>query len=226
MIDAPTVGGPAIRTAVAGEIAIYREGLAEILDREPGIDVVATATSAEETLEIVARIRPRVVLLDMAMPKSIDAVHAVNATASEVKVLALCVPDIEHEIIACAEAGVAGYVTRQASLTDVIAAVESVVREETLCSPRIAAALLRHVASLAAERERALEPCLTARETQVVELLQEGLSNKQIGQRLHIELPTVKNHVHNILEKLNVGRRAEAVAIVQRARGGGTVQRI
>jgi two-component system nitrate/nitrite response regulator NarL len=98
--------------------------------------------------------------------------------------------------------------------------VRSVTRGETLCSPRIAATLFRRVAALAADRrvgdERTLRR-LTRRERQIVDLIADGLSNKEIAHRLQIEFATVKNHVHNILEKLQVTRRADAVAALRRA---------
>jgi two-component system, NarL family, nitrate/nitrite response regulator NarL len=205
----------AIRVAVVGDIEIYRQGLAMILDRRAGIDVVGTARSSEEAVERVDEMRPAVLLLDMAMPGSLDTVQVLANRRPELKTLALCVPEVESEVIACAEAGVAGYVTREASLDDVVAAVKTAARGESICSPRIVASLFRRVATLAAERSREPTALLTAREREVAELINNGLSNKEIAAELQIELPTVKNHVHNILEKLGVHRRGEAAARVR-----------
>ena len=111
------------------------------------------------------------------------------------------------------EAGAAGYLTRDASLRDLFAALSSAVRDEVLCSPRIVASLARRLARLAEQHATRPTPAsLTAREAEVVGLLDAGLSNKEIATRLCIELPTVKNHVHHILEKLHVNRRGEAAA--------------
>jgi two-component system, NarL family, nitrate/nitrite response regulator NarL len=131
-------------------------------------------------------------------------------------VLALTVPNRETEILAFAEAGIAGFVTLEASVAELVEAIESVARGEALCSPSVAAALLRRLASLAHSRTSA-DPTgpLTAREREILALIDEGLSNKQIAQRLRIELPTVKNHVHHILVKLGADRRAEAAALVR-----------
>jgi len=119
-------------------------------------------------------------------------------------------------VIACAEAGVSGYVTREASLDELTGVVESVARGESPCSPRISALLLRRVAETAGRRtETDAARRLTRREAEIVGLIDEGLSNKQIAGRLSIELATVKNHVHSILEKLQVERRAEAAARVR-----------
>jgi DNA-binding NarL/FixJ family response regulator len=131
--------------------------------------------------------------------------------------VALGMHESETEIIACAEVGVAGYVPRGGSLSDAFEAVEAVARGEMRCSPRIAGFLFRHIATLSHDRAGpAPAAALTAREAQILKLLQEGLSNKMISRNLGIELPTVKNHVHSLLGKLGVHRRAEAVSLTQR----------
>ena len=118
-----------------------------------------------------------------------------------------------------AEAGAAGYLLRSDPLVELVAVIGSVARGETRCSPRVAAALLRRVATLSHERRHQAEPTrLTAREREVLQLVDDGLSNKQIARRLSIELRTVKNHVHHILEKFQVHRRAEAAARFRMAR--------
>jgi DNA-binding NarL/FixJ family response regulator len=132
------------------------------------------------------------------------------------RVLAITVPNREPAVIECAESGVAGFLTTDASIDDLVAAVEAVARGELLCSPSSAGMLLRRLGSLARELPRpSAVAALTSRELEVVELVEQGLSNKQIAQRLCIELPTVKNHIHHILEKLGVRRRGDAAALVR-----------
>ena len=123
---------------------------------------------------------------------------------------------MESDVLTCAEAGVAGFVPVEASLADLVATVEGVARGEFACSARIAGVLLRHVGNLALARTspRAL-PALTARELEVLRLLDGRCSNKQIARQLGIEVATVKNHVHRLLEKLHVHRRMDAVATVK-----------
>ena len=130
-------------------------------------------------------------------------------------------PNHESEILAVAEAGIAGFVTSDASVAELVAAIESVARGEALCTPSVTAALMRRLASLARSWAEAdpIEP-LTAREREILELIDEGLSNKQIAQRLRIELPTVKNHVHRILGKLGVHRRARPPRCARGTRQG------
>ena len=207
-----------IRVAIACDIRLYREGLSLHLAREERLGVVGTASSREETHRIAREVTPDVLLLDMAMPGSLEIVHEVHDIAPDTRVLALTIPEADAAVIACAEAGVAGFVTREATIADLVEAICSAARGEACMSPRAAAALLRRVGALAADRPAASPPRgeLTAREREIVELVALGLSNKAIAARLHVELATVKNHVHNILDKLQVRRRGEIAATLGR----------
>jgi two-component system nitrate/nitrite response regulator NarL len=155
----------------------------------------------------------------MAMPDGVVVVRAVVSAAPQVKVVAVAVPDEDDHVIECAEAGVSGYVTRDGSVDDVVAMLEAVARDELPCSPRMAATLLRRVAALAANgASHRPGRDLTSRELEVLELIEAGLPNKEIARRLVIQLATVKNHVHNILEKLEVDGRAQAAAAARARR--------
>ena len=207
-----------IRVLLVSDIRLYREGVEAALARHGGVDVVGAAAGQREARVLATRARPNVALVDMTMPDSIACIRALHNAVPEVRAVALTVAEIESDVVACAEAGVFGYVTRESSLDELVAAIRSVVQGEMLCSPRIAATLVRHVAALAATPLTRPLATLTGRELQVVALIEEGLSNKEIAGRLLIEAATVKNHVHNILEKLQVPGRTEAAAEV-RARG-------
>jgi len=205
-----------MRVLVVSAVALYRDGIADALARRAQIEWVGTAASASEALELATddRCRSPVVILDMAMD---DAAVVARDLARSMCVLAVAVPSREHDVIACAEAGVAGFLTTEASLDDVVAALRSISRGDTLCSPWTAGVLLRRVNALAHARQLSISSApLTARELEIVDLLERGLSNKQIAQRLCIELPTVKNHVHHILDKLGVHRRGEVGAVMRR----------
>ena len=192
--------------------------MASSLAARENLTVVATAANRDEALALVASVQPDVVVLDMATPDSLDIVRAIGASAPAVRILAFAIEELDREILACAEAGVAGYVFSDASTDDLVSAIERMMRGELLCAPRTAALLLGRLSSLAKDGGHRLDGVnLTGREREIVALIDGGLSNKEIAQRLNIEVATVKNHVHNILDKLHVTTRAQAAA---RLRGG------
>jgi DNA-binding NarL/FixJ family response regulator len=210
----------ALRVLVCSEIRLYREGLASVLERTEGLEVVGTAASAEDCIGDVASSAAEVVLLDAARSDAQRTVRALRTVAPATRVVVLAAPEGESELMALAEAGVAAFVTRDDALSDLVEVLGGVRRGEARCSPRTAGMLLRRVTALAAERSSAVgagdrHERLTRRELEILALVADGLSNKQIGARLQIELATVKNHVHHILEKLEVERRSQAVALVR-----------
>ena len=199
---------------VITDVRLYLEGLAELLTREEEVDVVGTAGDAQEALLQVTNCHPSLALLDMTMAGALDLARRILREARTTQVLSFAGPEAEDVVVACAELGVGGYLTREASLADVIIAIDGVARGETLCSPRMAPTLFRRVGDLAQQIAHRTAPAarLTRREREVITLIDQGLSNKEIAHELCIELATVKNHVHHILEKLNVRRRGEAAA--------------
>jgi two-component system nitrate/nitrite response regulator NarL len=206
------------RIVIAAEVGVYAEGLGLGLATHD-LDVAGTATDAVETMRLVRECEPDVLLLDMAMPAGLSLLRVIAAEHPDVRVLALAIEETEDLVIACAEAGVAGYVPRDARVVDVAAMTRDAALGQAACSPRIAARLLHRMAVLAAARpEDPAESGLTRRETEVLGLIDDGMSNKQIAHKLCIEVATVKNHVHNILGKLQVSRRSEAAAVVRSAR--------
>jgi two-component system, NarL family, nitrate/nitrite response regulator NarL len=210
------------RVVIVGGVGLYREALAGSLGRDDRFEVIASAAGVEEALEVLKQVEVDVMLVHKHASDGTHALRALAAAAPQVKLVALDVPEVEREVIAVAEAGASAYVTPDGSVEDLASVVECVERGEVLCSPGMTAGLFRRVAVLA--RGRRLDPIeekLTARELDVLRLIEEGLSNKEIAAELSIELPTVKNHVHRILEKLHVHRRSEAAA---RARRHGLVR--
>jgi DNA-binding NarL/FixJ family response regulator len=210
------------RVFIAGSVSLYCEGLACLLASEDHIEVVGTGCEGREIISRVKELNPDVVLLDPTLPDGMETIR-VLALSLEMRVIALGCPENDVETIACAEAGVSGFLTPEASISDLIATIHGASAGELLCSPKLAGVLLRRVTALAANRSGDVPAsALTMRELQVVRLIDAGLSNKQIAQKLEIELSTVKHHVHHILEKLEVERRGEAVA---RLRQQGVLQR-
>jgi two-component system, NarL family, nitrate/nitrite response regulator NarL len=203
----------AIRVFVVAGVLIHREALGRLLDGKRSLGVIGTGPDADAFAGSPADAWPDVVLVDTATVDCPAAIQAVRRVVPGTKVLALGVPESLDELLAYAEAGVSSYVTREQSPDELVAAIESAARGEALCSPRVAAALLERIAALASERGPAAAAVpLTAREQEIIALIDLGLSNKQIARELYIELATVKNHVHHILAKLKVTRRADAAA--------------
>lgn len=204
---------------IVSDVRLYRDGLADILDRHAErVSLVGTAADASNAALRIEASCPDVLLLDLGMPGALEAIRTFHERASSLRIIALGVPETETAVLDCALAGAAGYVHREGSLDDLMAAITSVQRDEFLCSPKAAAALLRQLRTLSERRaEAAAGAQLTRQELKVMRLAAEGLSNKAIARQLAIRPSTVKNHMHNALEKLDTHRRGEAVAKLIRA---------
>jgi two-component system nitrate/nitrite response regulator NarL len=197
---------------VVASVRLYREGLAAVLGRDERLRIVGAVAGHDEALEAARQLSPDVAVLDPGGEDGRDTVRGLAAAEPAVPVVALAISETDADVVAWAEAGVAGYVSRDGSLDDLARAVISAAKGELACTPRTAAALLRRVRAAGSGTHDEHVPALTARELEIGRLLERGLSNKEIARQLHIELPTVKNHVHRILEKFGVHRRAEAAA--------------
>jgi DNA-binding NarL/FixJ family response regulator len=207
----PSASVAAVRVFLLGGIKLYRDCLALALERGPSIRVVGSADRVDD----IAGLRPDIVLLDMTAPGNLDAVAELLALWPPPRVVAVAVDDGNGDVLACAEAGISGYITTADSLPAAVEAIESVARGELLTTPRLAAMLLQRVRSLATASLESTSAKLTPREREIATLLGDGHTNKAIALRLGIEPTTVKNHVHNILEKLQVHRRADAAQRVR-----------
>jgi two-component system, NarL family, nitrate/nitrite response regulator NarL len=218
MSAAVEVGGfETIRVLIVADIRLFREGLDEVLGREERLEVVAAVADPLAAIAVLEHEEVGIVLLGMTAGDRTHAMTAIGRAHPQARVVALAVEESADDVVPLAEMGIAGYVPRDASLGDLVDTIECVSGGGMPCSPGVAAALARRLSVLSADaRPPAGDERLTAREVQVLRLIGEGLSNKEIATRLCIEVPTVKNHVHNVLEKLHVNRRAEAVAAVRR----------
>ena len=219
MAAAAQPGGAPIRLYVLSPIRIYREGLAHVLSTHGGVSTSwAPRTPSRRLRPPYAGVRWMYVLYDLRSPSGLLGLRRL-ADAPELRVVALGVEESVEWVIACAEAGIAGYVTDSTSLDELVTRIEDAAHGDFHCPPHIAASLLRRLAAigpfLGAPGVRSR---LTSRELEVAALLQEGLSNKQIATRLTIQLATAKNHVHSILEKLETPTRTDAAAVLRTSR--------
>jgi len=206
----------AIRVFIADDNRLLREGLVAMLADEQDIVVIGAAATGRKAVEQIKDLRPEVALIDIGMPAKdgIEVTQELRRDFPEVKVIILGMIDLTDEIMACIEAGAAGYVLKEASFDYLVETIRSVHRGESFCSPRMAASLFSRIAELASARlpkipKNSIQ--LTPRELDVINLIAKGLPNKEIAQRLAIEPQTVKNHIHNILDKLQLQNRLAAV---------------
>jgi DNA-binding NarL/FixJ family response regulator len=207
------------RVMVLADVRLYREGLASLLAGDPHLTVVAAEPVSENSLLRVRAEHIDVVLLEAATACETGVIEELARLAPEAKVVAYALLDEDRQAVRCAEAGAAAFVTGEATAEQLVGAILGVARGEANCSPRMAAQLIKRLRTLA----QGMTPVgpharLTSRERTIVTLIDEGLSNKQIAASLGIEVCTVKNHVHHILEKLEVTRRSQAAARLRRSR--------
>lgn len=204
-----------IRVVVYSKLRLYEETLARVLDAQPDIQVVGTSDAASELGESLRQLRPEVLVADLAAPESYLIVQDLLRACSDVRVVAVCVPETEHHVVECFKMGIGHIVLQSGSLEELISAVRGARRGEVVLRPAVAATLSRILAGVTTGRDYgARGVSLTSRERQVVELIDQGFSNQEIASRLGIKLSTVKNHVHSILEKLHVRRRGQAAALI------------
>ncbi len=202
-----------VRIFIADDNRLLREGLVSMLAEQEGFAVAGAAANGPEALELIKKLRPDVVLIDIGMPDrdGLKVTRALYQQMPQVKVIILGMPDLTDEIMACIEAGAVGYVLKEASFDYLVETIRSAQRGESFCSPRMAASLFSRVAELAGAKTPPNTVRLTPREVEIINKIAEGLSNKEIAQRLSIQVQTVKNHIHNILDKLQLQNRLEAV---------------
>jgi DNA-binding NarL/FixJ family response regulator len=210
-----------IAVLVAAPVRLYRDALAAILAQQEGIEVAGIAGDGGDTLVRWLELAPDIVLVDLALEGSVETIRwlAARGGPSGAGVVVLASSDAEDRLVGCAQAEVFDFITRDASIADLARTLRRVALGEARIAPETAAAMRGRLAGdplgryTMPERQR-----LTPRETEVLRLIEQGLSNKEIAHRLSVALSTVKQHVHHILEKLEVSRRGEAVARLQRSR--------
>jgi len=193
---------------------LMRQGLKTILDLEPGIRVIGEAANGEEGLRQALQLRPDVILIDIQMPvmNGVDATRAIVAAWPEAKVIVLTTFDRDDYVFQSIRAGAMGYLLKDMPADTLIAVIRQVRRGEPFIQPEVAARTLREVARGAAED--AFD--LSEREREVLAFLAQGASNREIASRLFITEGTVKNHVSNILSKLQAENRTQAADIARR----------
>ena len=210
-----------IRVLVVDDHALFRRGLQMVLEQEPDIDVVGEASDGHEAVEIAANLIPDIVLMDVRMPRrsGIEACTAIRDVAPSAKIIMLTISDEEGDLYDAIKAGAMGYLLKEISIEEVAQAIRAVQGGQSLISPSMASKLLTEFATMIKkgdDKQHVPAPRLTDREMEVLKLVAKGMNNRDIAKDLFISENTVKNHIRNILEKLQLHSRMEAVVYAVR----------
>ncbi|BDG37536.1 response regulator [Saccharococcus caldoxylosilyticus] len=212
------------RIAIIDDHQLFREGIKRILEFEEEFEVVADGADGSEVLSIVEQYRPDIVLMDINMPNTngVEATKQLVETYPETKVVVLSIHDDENYVMRALQTGATGYLLKEMDADTLIEAVKVVAEGGSYLHPKVAHNLIREYRRLASgkdeskiRKQEVRRPLhlLTRRECEVLQLLADGKSNRGIGEALYISEKTVKNHVSNILQKLNVNDRTQAVVV-------------
>lgn len=211
------MGDDRLRVLIADDHELFRRGLGMVLDDEPDIEVVAEAGDGREAVELAREQALDVAVLDVRMPSvsGIEAAGLIKADQPGIRILMLTISDEEDDLFEAVKAGANGYLLKEISIDEIADAVRSVHAGQSLITPSMASKLLTEFAELI-RRDQPVPrdlpvPRLTPREMEVLQEVAKGLSNRDIAMSLSIAENTVKNHVRNILEKLHLHSRMQAV---------------
>jgi DNA-binding NarL/FixJ family response regulator len=212
----PAVAGDAIRVLVVDDHALFRRGLDVVLADETDIEIVGEAADGAEAVDQASLLAPDIVLMDVRMPRrgGIDACTAIKTAVPSAKIIMLTISDEEADLYEAIKAGAMGYLLKEISIQEVADAIRQVQGGQSLISPSMASKLLTEFATMAKKdvaKPTVPTPRLTDREMEVLSLVAKGLANRDVAKQLFISENTVKNHVRNILEKLQLHSRMEAV---------------
>jgi DNA-binding NarL/FixJ family response regulator len=210
-----------IRVLIVHQTQLIRSIIANVLDEEPDIQVIGHCANYDETLHTLEHQRCEIVLVASNLPDNaaLRITETINEQDRRTKVLVIGLPDSKNAILQYVAAGASGYVLQEVATEKLLEHVRAAHEDKALVSPDIAAALMEHISKLAQLSSQSdIDPAayseLTPREREVLGLIGEDYSNRQIAEELVIEVGTVKNHVHSILKKLDVSNRHEAASLL------------
>ncbi len=210
----------AVRIVVVDDHPLFREGVANILQNEADMEVVAQGASADEAVKLAGDLMPDLMLLDIDMPgNGLEAARKIAESYPVIRTVMLTVSEAEENLLAAMKVGAKAYILKGVAGRELLRIVRLVLAGESYVPPALAASLLSDLGKPSAQRQAA-DPRdeLTQREIEILELLAKGMSNKEIGEKLFLSEKTVKHYVTNILQKLQVHNRVEAALLAQKSR--------
>jgi len=223
MVDAqhPAVTHDAVRVLIVDDHDLFRAGLRQLLEEQERVHVVGEASGGAQAVQLVSESAPDVVVMDLNMPgmSGVEATRQISLLAPLTRVVVLTISDQDSDVMDAILAGACGYLLKDASIQELMHGIETAAVGESLISPTIAAKVLRRVRSSSSqpEIERAIRAELSDREIEVLKLIANGKDNAQIAADLHISPKTVKNHISNILMKLQIDNRIQAAVYAVRS---------
>jgi len=211
----------ALRVLIVDDHDLFRSGLRNLLEEESGVQIIGEAAGGHEAVRIVRELAPDVVVMDLNMPGmgGVDATRHITAVAPLTRVVMLTISDEDNDVIDAILAGACGYLLKDSSIQDLMAGIRAAAMGESLISPIIAAKVLQRVraSSTQPEIESTIRAELSDREIEVLKLIANGKDNAMIAGELHISPKTVKNHISNILMKLQIDNRIQAAVYAVRS---------
>jgi len=200
-----------IRVLLADDHNIVREGLRSLLEKEPDIDIVAMADNGRTAVQLAGELRPDVAVLDIAMPEmnGIEATRRISRDDPEIKVLALSMHSARRFVTEALSAGAKGYLLKDCAAEELVRAIRTVAGNETYLSPKVAGLIVKDYLKHSPETTLSDNSCLTNREREVLQLIAEGESTKEIAFKISVSIKTVETHRQQIMKKLNLHSVAE-----------------
>jgi NarL family two-component system response regulator LiaR len=191
---------------------LLREALRQALDSEEDMEVVADAANGEEAIKLASELRPDVVVMDIVMPRlgGIEATRKIKEIAPDIAILILTAYDDEEYVLGLLDAGAAGYLLKSARGRELVGAIRAIKSGESVLHPNIIAKLLRRAMTVPAVVQKP-QSLISERESEILKLVALGMSNKDIAEKLFLSERTIKSHLTNIFNKLNVASRSEAI---------------
>lgn len=207
-----------IRIVLADDHKITRDGLRALLEQQPNMKVIGEAENGRDAIRLAMNLKPDVVVMDISMPEmnGIEATRQIRADLPETKVIALSMYADRRYVTGMLKAGVSGYLLKNCAFDELVSAIAAIIENESYLSPRIADTIMKDYTHILKKDEASIDEILSSREREVLQLIAEGVSTRQIAERIHVSVKTVETHRQQIMKKLDAKSVAELTKIALR----------